>query len=191
MAKQPEDGVPKTSDHIDQIRDIIFGPQKREYDERFEQVMAELQRSRNESSARADELREKLEEKITAGLNTLDQAIRQLSAKLQSENANLQKQIGKQEDKLNADITALTQRVDKDNAAVRQDIVDTRSKIQTEVRNTKEELSKNLDTQSSALRETKVSRDVMAEMLQEIAMKLRGVEVLEELKKAARKKPGE
>jgi phage host-nuclease inhibitor protein Gam len=191
MSKQPDDGVPKTSDHIEQIRDIIFGPQKREYDERFEQVIAELQRSRNEFSARADEMRDRLEEKITSGLNALDQGIRQLSAKLQAETADLQKRLQRAEEKLNTDITALSQRVDQNNTALRQDLADTRSRLQTEVRTTRDELSKNLDVQSSSLRETKVSRDVMAEMLQEVAMKLRGVEVLEELKKAARKKPGD
>lgn len=191
MAKQPDNGGPKTSDHIEQIRDIIFGPQKREYDERFEQVIAEIRRSRSDSSARMDELRASLEERMTAGMSALDQAIRQLSARVDSETTHLQKQLDKAEQKLNTDIAALTHRVDQENSALRHDIADSRSKLQAEMRNAREELTKNLDTQSSELRETKVSRDVMAEMLQEVAMKLKGVEVLEELKKAARKKPGE
>jgi hypothetical protein len=187
MAKKPEGGVPTTADHIEQIRDIIFGPQKREYDDRFEQLATELQKTRNEASTHIEELREHIEEKITAGFASLDQAIKQLSAKSQADNTSLRKQIEQTEEKLNADIAALSQRVNESNAALRQDLGDTRSKLQADLRGAKEDLTKNIETQSSTLRETKVSRDVMAQMLQEVAMQLRGVEVLEELKKAARK----
>jgi hypothetical protein len=191
MVKQSEDEVPKTPDHIAQIRDIIFGPMKREYDERFGQIVAELKADRDDSITRNEELRARLEEKITAGLNALDQSLSQLSAKMQSDNTSLHQLLEKKEQKLVSDLMALTGRVDENNASLRHDLTEIRTKLQADLRSVKEEAARNLETQSSQLRETKVSRDVMAEMLQEVAMKLRGVEVLEELKKAARRKNGE
>jgi hypothetical protein len=191
MVKQSEDGVPKTPDHIAQIRDIIFGPLKREYDERFSEIVAELNAEKNNFIARNEELRGLLEEKISAGLNALDQSLRQLSARVQDDHTSLQQLIEKKEQKLVADIAALTQRVDEANTGLRHDLTEARTKLQADLRSAKDEAARNLETQFSQLRETKVSRDVMAEMLQEVAMKLRGVELLEELKKAARRKNGE
>jgi hypothetical protein len=191
MAKQSENGIPRNSDHIEQIRDIIFGPQKREYDERFGQVFAEIKRDREDAVSRIEELRTQMQEKITAGLNALDLNLRQLATKVDTENANIQQLIEKTTRKLDNEIGALSQRLEENTASLRKDLNDTRAKLQSDIRSAKDDAARSLDAESTLLRETKVSRDVMSEMLHEMAMKLNGIEMLEELKKATTKEPGE
>jgi hypothetical protein len=191
MPKQSENGISKSLDHIEQIRDIIFGPQKREYDDRFSQLTAEMKRNKGELVARTDELHAQLREKITTGLDALDKSLRQLTAKMESEDAALQQLIEKTEKKLSADLGTLAQKVDEHNTALRKELSDTRSRFQAELNAVREEATRNLDAESTRLRESKVSRDVMAELLHELAMKLEGVEMLAELQRAARKKSAE
>jgi len=224
MPKQSEDGTPKPLDHIEQIRDIIFGPQKREYDDRFSQFTAELKRTKNEMVARNDDLRAQFQKEITAGLAALDQSLRQLTEKMEAEttglrqrmqdenqalqqriqsendslrqkmaadNATLQQLLETTEKKLNAELASLVQKVDESNATLRKELNDVRARLQSELHAARDEAARNLESESTRLRESKVSRDVMAEMLHEVAMKLEGVEMLAELQRAARKKSAE
>jgi len=173
MAKAQDNGSHDAPDHIEQIRDIIFGPQQREYDQRLDQILSELHRLQNESRAQAEELRESLQAKFSAGLDSLEREMRQMGSQLQLEASNLRKEIDRAEKKSSTDIA------------------DARSKLQSELRLTTEQLSRDLQSQASAARDRDVSRESLAEILEEFAMKLKGVDLLNELKKATSRKAGE
>ena len=158
MAKASDDGSLKPADHIDQIRDILLGPQRRDYDQKFESTIADIRKSREESRQRADELEGALKAEIAALQRALDQQSRQLSTTIQEQTAKLQQLISHNEEK---------------------------------IRSVKEQLSRDLETHVTALGDGKVSRDVMAELLQELALKLKGVEIVGELRKATRKAQGD
>ncbi len=163
MAKTPDDGAEAIPDHnIEQIRDIIFGPQKRQYDQRFERLTADLRKHQEEARAHTDERFETLQKRSDGNLAN---AVTEFTAKLQ--------------------------KLSDLNTALQRELTETKSKVQADIRSVREQLSSELDAQVAALREGKVSREDMAELLQAMAMKLKGVEVLEELRRAARKKSGE
>jgi chromosome segregation ATPase len=168
MAKQPDDGSQKLPDHIGQIRDIIFGPQKREYDERLEKLASETQRIQNEARSRTDEVH----------------------ASLQAHLAKLEKDIHQLEHCLTNNLSTRIQAVNDTTSAMRQELADTRSAMQSELRLTREKLSREMDAQVSGLVNSKVSGDFMAEILQEMALRLKGVDVLEGPSKANRKLGG-
>lgn len=155
MAKLPDDGSSKIPDHIEQIREIIFGAQKRDYDQRFAKIIADLDRYKEDTRTKAEEMEGSLKADIEARHRSLEQEIHQLAQKIQEE------------------------------------LADTKSKLRSEARVLREQLSSEIESQVSALRDSNVSREAMAELLQELAMKLKGIEVLEELTKAARKTPRE
>ncbi len=70
MVKTPDNGAQHSPDHIEQIRDSIFGPQKRQYEQRFQQKTADLYKYQGEVRAhtdkRFDSLRNRLEEKLAS-----------------------------------------------------------------------------------------------------------------------------
>jgi len=158
MAKAQDDGSLKEADHINQIRDILLGPQKRDYDQKFDSTLADIRKSREESRQRSDELEGALKAEIATLQRALDQQTRQLSTTIQEQTAKLQQLISQNEEK---------------------------------IRSVKEQLSKDIESHVAALRDGKVSRDVMAELLQELALKLKGVEIVGELRKATRKGQGD
>ena len=162
MAKPPDNGSQRSPDHIEQIRDIILGPQKRQYDQRFEQMATDLHKHQAEARAHTDErcdaLQKRFEEKLAGAT---------------------------------ADLTARLQKLSDANAGLQQELHAAETKLHSAVRAVREQVSTELNTHVSALRDTKVSKETMAELLQELALKLKEVEVFEELKKAVRKEPGE
>jgi hypothetical protein len=181
-------GPQEFPDQIDQIRDILVGPLKRQYDFLLDQITTELHRSQEEARKRTDEVIASVQADFSTRIRSLEQEIQQLGGRMVTEVANLQKLIDRSQAGMSQELANGIQRMSDADTAHRNDIADLRSKLQSETRALKEQMCAELEAHVSALRENKVSRDAMAEVLEELAMKIKGVEVIEELKKAARKK---
>ena len=166
MAKPPDDASRNDPNNIDQIRDIILGPQKRQTDQRFEQITADLRRSQEESRTASREIRENLSQEV----------------------ARLQKLLDQTQAALRAEISAKVQQLEAALASARDELAATRAKHQSEIHLLKDEFSKELEHHVTDLRESNVSRETMADLLQELAAKLKRVEFLEELTNAVGRK---
>jgi hypothetical protein len=166
MAKPPDDASRNDPNNIDQIRDIILGPQKRQTDQRFEQLTADLRRSQEESRTASREIRENLSQEV----------------------ARLQKLLDQTQTALRAETSAKIQQFEAALASARDELAATRAKHQSEIHLLKEEFSKELEHHVTDLRESNVSRETMADLLQELAVKLKRVEFLEELTNAVGRK---
>ena len=166
MAKPPDDASRNDPNNIDQIRDIILGPQKRQTDQRFEQLTADLRRSQEESRTASREIRENLSQEV----------------------ARLQKLLDQTQAALRAEISAKVQQLEAALASARDELAATRAKHQSEIHLLKDEFSKELEHHVTDLRESNVSRETMADLLQELAAKLKRVEFLEELTNAVGRK---
>ena len=154
MSNAPDNGSHGTLDHIEQIRDIIFGPQKREYDQRLEKLNAEIRL-------------------------------------LKEELARLSKETIKGETKVLGEIEARSKVLTESIASLRAEQGDARKTLQAELQAQKETLATNLEEQVTALRAEKVSRDTLAELLQAMALQLKGTTVRQELERAVRKNSAE
>jgi len=166
MAKPPDDASRNDPNNIDQIRDIILGPQKRQTDQRFEQLTADLRHSQEESRTASREIRENLSQEVV----------------------RLQKLLDQTQAALRAEISAKVQQLEAALASARDELAATRAKHQSEIHLLKDEFSKELEHHVTDLRESNVSRETMADLLQELAAKLKRVEFLEELTNAVGRK---
>jgi hypothetical protein len=180
MAKPTDAPVQHAPDHIEQIRDIIFGPQKREYDQHFERLAGDLRKFQEQAQKHTDER-----------CDALEQALHEITATLRKEAADVQHSFEGKITSANADFTSRLQKANEAVASLQRELAETRSKLQSEIRITKEQLTTQMEAQVTALKDSKVSRETMAELLQQLAMSLKGVEVLEELQRAVRRKTGE
>ena len=180
MAKSTDHPPQQAPDHIEQIRDIIFGPQKREYDRHFELIAAELHKFHEQARKHTDER-----------CDALEQAVQDLSAALRKEASDLQKSFEGKMTNTSADLSLKLQKANEAIASLQKELAETRTKLQSEIRVHKEQLTAQLDAHVTALKDSKVSRDAMADLLQQMAMNLKGVQVLEELQRAVRGKPGD
>jgi flagellar biosynthesis chaperone FliJ len=135
MVNRQSDGSGATPDHIDQIREIILGPQKRHVDSLLDQLRGELESTRKE-------------------------------------------------------VAALRKAVEQNQEQMRQELLHLIAATDSDLRSLCETLEAELRTRLDALRVDKVSAEALAEHLQELAIKLKGVHVLQELQKVAKRTPG-
>lgn len=79
--------------NIDQIRDILLGPQLREYSNRLEQLERDLASTQQEFRNRIEETRQALLGEIHSGVETIEKRIRALLLKDEEEKLDIRQQL--------------------------------------------------------------------------------------------------
>lgn len=171
--------------NIDQIRDIIFGPQLREYDNRFDKLESDISLLQQEMRDRIDQVRTVISTEIRSSIDALDKKIKSLNLTSQEELTDLRQQIDRVNKKFSNTIEALDQTVDNQTHALRDEILQAKAKLQEDVRSLRGQVYEEVERRFGLLREDKISRHDMAEFLFEVGMRLKGNEFVPQLREAA------
>jgi hypothetical protein len=161
--------------NIDQIRDILFGPQLRESNNRLEQVEKSLSGLQQEIRERTDELKQVLSTEFQASVDNLEKKIKSIVLKDEQEKFDIQqkielltKRISNSAEELKSDvfkqlqievntldskIKSLTQKDDEEKVDLRQQIDRVNKKLSSNV----ESLDQTIETQTNALRDDLLS----------------------------------
>lgn len=185
MAEITKEEMRERLGNIDQIRDIIFGAQLRDYNNRFEKIETELSLLQQEMHDYAEQVKSVLSTEVRAAVDSFEKKLKSINLNTQEENADLRQQIDRINRKFSTHLEALDESVDKQTSSMRDDLSQTRERLQEEVRTLRNQVFDELDKRLSLLRDVKVSRDDMAEVLFELGMRLKGTEFVPELKEAA------
>ena len=185
MADITKEEIRERLGNIDQIRDIIFGSQIRELDTRFNKIESDLSNLQQDMQNRLDQVKTVLITEMRASNESLEKKLKSLALTSQEEGADVRQQIDRLNRKFSANVEALDESIDKQTTSLRDDLSQTRDKLQEEVRVLKTQVFDELERRFSLLREVKVSRDDMAELLFELGMRLKGNEFVPQLKEAA------
>lgn len=185
MADITKEEIRERLGNIDQIRDIIFGSQIRELDTRFNKIESDLSNLQQDMQNRLDQVKTVLLTEMRASNESLEKKLKSLALTSQEEGADVRQQIDRLNRKFSANVEALDESIDKQTTSLRDDLSQTRDKLQEEVRVLKTQVFDELERRFSLLREVKVSRDDMAELLFELGMRLKGNEFVPQLKEAA------
>jgi DNA anti-recombination protein RmuC len=184
MPEVTRDDIRERLGNIDQIRDILVGPQLREYDTRISQIEAEVSLLRQDIRDRVEATKNSLATDMRTSFDSLEKKLKAISISTSEENTDLRIQLDRTNKKLATTITTLNEAIDKQTNALREDLLIARDKLQEDVRTLRNQIVEELDRQFSALRSGKISRDDMAEILFELGMRLKGNEFLRQLKEA-------
>lgn len=171
--------------NIDQIRDIIFGPQLREYNNRFDKLESDISLVQQEMRDRIDQVRTVLSTEIRSAVDGLEKKLKTLNLTSQEEINDVRQQIDRVNKKFSNSIEALDQTVDNQTSSIRDELSQARNKFQEDVRSLRAQVFDELERRFSMMREAKVSRDDMAEILFELGMRLKGNEFVPQLKEVA------
>jgi trans-2-enoyl-CoA reductase len=188
MSKKTNGEAQNATDNIDQIRDIIFGAQRREYDTRFQKIESDFAAFRQQTSSQLEDIKDALVREIAAAVQSLEKKLKLLGTSTQEENTALRKLLEQTEKKFSANLTTLTQETSDEASAIRKEVSDTRGKLQQEIRALRDQIYQDLNTHISSLEDAKVSRESLSEILFELGMKMKGVEMSSELQRAAKGK---
>ncbi|NJM59527.1 MAG: hypothetical protein HC849_03965 [Oscillatoriales cyanobacterium RU_3_3] len=185
MAELSKEEMRERLGNIDQIRDIIFGAQLREYDNRFDKIDADLSMLQQDMQVRIEQVKTVLSTEMRAAIDSFEKKVKSITLNTQEETADLRQQIDRINRKFSSSIEALDEAIDSQTSSLRDDLSKTREQLSEETRTLKTQVFEELDRRFSMLRDVKVSRDDMAEILFELGMRLKGTEFVPELKGAA------
>ncbi|MGB7441791.1 MAG: hypothetical protein WA919_12040 [Coleofasciculaceae cyanobacterium] len=171
--------------NIDQIRDIIFGSQLRDYNDRLDKIESSLSLLENDISERLEQIQNACTKQLEAGVESLETKINSVNLNAENENAEIRHSVEHLNKKFSSKIEAIDQTVKQQTTSIRDNLSDTRDRLQEDVRSLKSQVLAELEKQFSTLKDTKVARDDLAEALFELGLRLKGTEFAPELKKAA------
>jgi len=171
--------------NIDQIRDIIFGPQLREYNSRLDSIESQISLLEKDISESIAQTQTACLTELRAAVDSLDTKIKSFNLTTQNDTAEIRQTIDHLNKKFSGNIEALDQTVAQQTTSLRSDLSDTRERLQEDIRSLKSQIFEQLEMRFSALKDTKVSQDDLAEILFELGLRIKGTELAPELKKAA------
>lgn len=186
MAEITKEEMRERLGNIDQIRDIIFGPQLREYDNRFDKLESDISLMQQEMRDRIDQLKTVVSTEVRSTVDGLEKKLKTLNVSYQEEMTDLRQQIDRVNKKFSNSLEALDQTVDNQSTTLRDELLQARAKLQEDVRSLRSQVFEEVERRFAMLREDKISRHDMAEFLFEVGMRLKGNEFVPQLKEAAR-----
>lgn len=184
MGEITRDEIRERLGNIDQIRDIIFGAHLREYTSRLDKAESDISSLQLDVRDRLNDLKATLANELRAAVESIDKRLKNISASAQEETADLRQQVDRINRKFTSSIESLDEVVEAQRVALREELAQTRDSLQSDTRELRSLVLEELDRHFSILREDKISKDDMAELLFELGMRLKGSEFVPELREA-------
>ncbi|BAU14811.1 hypothetical protein LEP3755_53640 [Leptolyngbya sp. NIES-3755] len=182
MSDSAKDEVRDRLGNIDQIRDIIFGSQIRDYDNRLSKIESDLLLIQQDGRDRLEQVKSILESEIRTVVEALEKKLKSYQALNQEECADLRQQSDRLNKKFVNTIQSLDESVHRQFSSVRTEISETKTKLREDVNALRDLVLEELDRRFSSLQDAKVSRDDIAETLFELGMRIKGTEFIPALK---------
>ena len=169
-----QDGPPiDESQNVDRIRDILFGPQMRDYDSRFQRLEERL-------ALEANNLRWDIQKRLEAMETFMRGETESLGNRLtseQSERSQVLEKIGRDLAEtarhFNERIGNLDGQMAKEIRDLRQQMLDHSKALSGEIKDKHDQLRAGLEHETSQLRNSMTAKEQLAEMLSEISLRLK------------------
>ena len=159
-------------ENVDKIREILFGTQMRDYEQRFarieERLLREIAGLKDETRIRLDSREGYIKKEVESLINQIkgEQSQRDESVK---EVLGEVKQLSKTSDKK---ISQLDDQLSKSARELRQQLLDQSKNLSDEIVRKQGEMLTSLEQTARELRDGKVNRSSLSELLVEVAMRL-------------------
>jgi uncharacterized protein (DUF342 family) len=174
--------------NVDQIRDLLFGHKSREYDQRFdkcEQRLSSLESTftnfQSEIRDRITQLQDSLSTEIRSALDALEKKQKYLTITTQESAAKLQQELNQIDQKTAHGIVALHQNLTSQGNALESEISQVRHEFGTEIQNLRNQIFDEFSKEISGLKDSRVSRAALAEVLFELCLKIKQNDFVTEL----------
>lgn len=158
--------------NVDQIRDILFGGQMRDYDRRFDELdersKREAERARAEFIKRFESIEQLLKEQADKHAAQLKKLDTEHKASVEAASVSSDR-LAKA---LRSELTDVDEKYDAGTSALRDRLHKLANETAESLRSSQDEISLVIDRMGSALRDEKVARDELAGFFSEMALRL-------------------
>ncbi|MEA5419736.1 hypothetical protein VB712_10925 [Spirulina sp. CCNP1310] len=170
--------------NVEQIREILFGTQLRDYEQRIEKLEADSAAMNQELRDRLDQMQSTLSGELKGIADSLEKKLKYLSLTTHDETTKLWQKLEQTSQKNYNILETLNKTFTSKTASLREELTQTQEQFQTESQTLKVKIFEELEKCFSTLRDAKVSRVDLAEVLFELCIKVKGTEFVPDLKEA-------
>ncbi|MEQ8969252.1 MAG: hypothetical protein RIE73_02520 [Coleofasciculus sp. C1-SOL-03] len=185
MAEISKEQMRERLGNIDQIRDIIFGAQLREYDSRIDKIESNLALIQQEMRDRIEQTKTVYATELRAAVDSLEKKLKSLNMTVQNDNSEIRQTIDMVNKKFSGNLESLDNSLEKQTNNLHNELSETREKLQEDIRSLRSYIFEELERRFSLINEGKVAKDDMADILFELGLRIKGTEFAPELKEAA------
>jgi hypothetical protein len=167
------DGGIDESAKVDRIRDILFGPLMREYDGRFQRLEDNLAREANEIRTDTQKRLDALERFVKGEVDSLNSR----AAVEHGERCNATDKLGRDladaARNLDTKVSNLSEQTAKNLRELRELLLQQYKILGGEIKDKYNQMKAGLDHETSQIRSGMIAREALAEMLSEVALRLK------------------
>jgi hypothetical protein len=184
MSQMTKDDVRERLGNIDQIRDIIFGTQIRDYDNHFTKLEKDISMMQQEMRAQFEQIKANFSAELKATTETMEKKLKTLSLTTQEEAADLRSSFDRVNRKFSSSFQTLDEELDTQTNSIREELFQTKGKLQEDIAGLRDLVLQELEERFGTLTEDKVSKEDIAETLFALGMRIRGTEFIPKLREA-------
>lgn len=174
MTKKPQEGKIEGLGNIDQIREIIFGSQMREVTQRFTKIENAMDAMRKSFEEQIPRLKTAISNENQNNMELIETKIKNLASMTKEERDALKDELNRSDKRINMAMLSLSEEQTTKLALLKKDYLANAERLEEEMAALKRTVMEELTSQLGSMEDVKVSRDVMAEVLLEMAMKIKG-----------------
>jgi len=167
--------------NMEQIRELMFGPQVRMFEEELNKMNNTLQTMDEKLSDKINKLETKLISEHEASATIIEQKIKTLSSTMQEESIDTKEQLVKYEKKVNQSLEDVQEVFETQLSLLKNEHAQSKVVASNELESLKSSISTLLNEQIENVKNVKVSKDDLSAMLLDFAMKINGSSIEENL----------
>lgn len=167
----------KNTNNVDQIRDLIFGNQIKDFEAQFNQLNDTLNAMEVKMRKAFNESHTKLQKETERSLELLEKKIDNLASSTQKERTKLKDLIDTTDESLQEQLSNQKDEFSGKLKIFKENVLDDSKKMADNMSAMQKEIQITLNKGLSGLSDDKLSRDAMAQMFLDVAMKIQGTDV--------------
>jgi ElaB/YqjD/DUF883 family membrane-anchored ribosome-binding protein len=185
MDEITKDEMRERMGNIDIIRDIIFGSKLKEYDSRIDRLESKLSLLEQEMRDRTDQIKTECLTELRASVDSVEEKIKSVSFTSQKDNADIRQLIDHSYKSFSSSLESLDKTIVSQTTSIRKELSETREKLQEDTQSLQSQIIEELERRFSMIKDAKVSRNDMADILFELGLRIKKAEFSPKLKEAA------
>jgi len=173
QSAETRDGAMDESGNVDRIRDILFGNQMRDYDARFHKLQERVSHEASEIRADLHRQLQAFETYLKGELESMMNRVRGEQAERTQAMEQLAEQLAETARGLELKIGNLDNQTAQDIRDLRERLLYQSKSLSDEFKEKHEQLKSQLEHESGQIRDAMTGRESLAEMLSELALRLK------------------
>lgn len=171
--------------NVDQIREILFGSQSRELQEKANKIEESLKSIQEEMRKKILQIESDFNSRIDAELETLSRKMKNMLSQQQDEFSDVRDNALKQEKRMQNSLENVEEELNAKREQLQKQHSENNAALRAQMDTLQDELLKALDDKMTELSTIKLSRDDAADIMMEVAMAMKGTQINQQLAMAS------